>query len=208
MTYQLLLFDIDGTLIDSFSPYQQIMQAILPQFHRQATPQQLRQTFAMAVPQEMAALDIAPAQKDRLLAAYDAESKRRQYLEPLYPGVAATLFALQKTGVKLGVVTARNDADLQQMDPTEFLNDMAVVVSADSLPYHKPDPRPLLHAAAQLQVPPAATLYVGDALSDAKAAQSAGIDFAAALWGATPGQTFPTARYQLTQPQDILKIMS
>ena len=206
MAYQLILFDIDGTLIDSFAPYQKIMQAILPQFNRQASTATLRQTFAMSVDQELAALDLPAAQKPQMLAAYAAETQRAQYPEPIYPGIAELLPTLKQRQLALGVVTARNRADLPQLDPNQFLAFMTVVITADDLPYQKPDPRPLLTAAQKVGIPVAQTLYIGDAPSDAQAARAAKMDFGAALWGAAPGVTFPGAKYQLTQPKDILTL--
>lgn len=53
MTYQLILFDVDGTLINSFVSYQTIMQTILPSFNVQASKAELQQTFSLSVEASM-----------------------------------------------------------------------------------------------------------------------------------------------------------
>ncbi len=58
-----------------------------------------------------------------------------------------------------------------------------VVVAGDTLAARKPDPAPLLRAAATLGVDPATTTYVGDSEVDLEAAAAAGVDFVAVAWG-------------------------
>ena len=55
-----------------------------------------------------------------------------------------------------------------------FCDDFGIVVSGDTLPEKKPDPAPLLHAAAHFGVAPADALMIGDSVSDVKAARAAG----------------------------------
>jgi N-acetyl-D-muramate 6-phosphate phosphatase len=69
------------------------------------------------------------------------------------------------------------------MEGLGLLQRSGVTISGDSTAHAKPHPLPLLTAAEQLGVQPAATLYVGDDLRDIQAAQAAGMPSAAAGWG-------------------------
>lgn len=205
MAYQLVLFDIDGTLVDSFAAYRQTMQAILPAFHQSPTVAALCETFSMSIDDEMAALKIPVNQKSRLLAAYDRETKRANHHEPLFPGIIDMLDQLQRHRIHVGVVTSRLDADIANLDPNVFLNRMAIVVTADQVPYPKPDPRPLQFAINQLGVQPQESLYVGDAGNDEVAAKAANVDFGAALWGNSEAP-FLRPNYHFYHPKDLIDV--
>ena len=62
----------------------------------------------------------------------------------------------------------------------------AILLGGDSLPRKKPEPDQLLHACAELAVPPARTVYVGDDERDVQAANAAGMRSVGALWGYRP----------------------
>ena len=63
-----------------------------------------------------------------------------------------------------------------------------VVVSGDTLPVKKPDPRPILHACAQLGVAPAETVMIGDSMNDVQAGRSAGLYVLAVPYGYNEGR--------------------
>ena len=69
-----------------------------------------------------------------------------------------------------------------------------IVVSGDTLPLKKPDPMPLLHAAAHFGVEPADALMVGDSVSDVKAARAAGFAIVCMSYGYNHGREIREAR--------------
>ncbi|NCA91586.1 MAG: HAD family hydrolase, partial [Gammaproteobacteria bacterium] len=115
----------------------------------------------------------------------DNTSKRSQ----LFPGIEEGLDWLKAAGYRLGCVT--NKA-AQFTEP--LLRDLGVrdsfeiVISGDTLPRSKPDPLPLLHAAAHFDVEPAAALMIGDSISDVKAARAAGFTIFCMSYGYNHGQ--------------------
>ncbi len=106
----------------------------------------------------------------------------------LYPGVREGLDGLQAAGFRLGCVTNKAEQfTLPLLRDKGILDRFALVVSGDTLERKKPDPAPLLHAAAQLGVTPAESLMVGDSRSDVKAARAAGFRIVCMSYGYNHG---------------------
>ncbi|MBF0126366.1 MAG: HAD-IA family hydrolase, partial [Magnetococcales bacterium] len=93
-----------------------------------------------------------------------------------FPAVPETLAALAAVGFPMAVVTNKPEhlarAMLEQLNLSRFF---ALVVGGDSLPTRKPDPAPLLHALARLNLPPASGVMIGDSETDLHAARNAGL---------------------------------
>jgi HAD superfamily hydrolase (TIGR01509 family) len=102
----------------------------------------------------------------------------------LYPGAVEVLSALQSRGMPMGVVTSKGTPmatrGIGLFDIARFF---AVIVTADDVPVHKPDPYPIVHAAGLLGVDARACAYVGDSPHDMAAARDAGSVAIAATWG-------------------------
>ena len=106
-----------------------------------------------------------------------------------YPGVAEGLQRLRASGIPLGVVTNKAAAfTLPLLAATGLAGYFGCVVSGDTLPWKKPDPRPLQHACAQLHADPARCLFVGDSMHDVRAARAAGCTVWCVPYGYNEGQ--------------------
>lgn len=102
----------------------------------------------------------------------------------LFDGVAAMLDALEARGLCWGVVT--NKAMRYTGPVTAALGlaqRAAVIVGGDTTPHPKPNPAPLLHAAAAIGLSPSHCVYVGDDLRDIEAGRDAGMATLVARWG-------------------------
>lgn len=107
------------------------------------------------------------------LTAYDARLFTRT---TVYPGVCPALDALRAHGWQLGCVTNKPARFTVPLLTAAGLADyFAVTVSGDSLPVKKPDPAPLLHAAATLGIATTRTVMIGDSVTDVYAARDAGM---------------------------------
>ena len=94
----------------------------------------------------------------------------------VYPGVAAALAALAAAGHGLGVGTPKPDAPARVLlEALRLMPPVAALTGGDSLDVLKPDPRMLAHTAGQL--PPGEVIYVGDSETDAETARRAGVPF-------------------------------
>jgi phosphoglycolate phosphatase len=133
--------------------------------------------------------------QDAALLAQAIETFKRCYRacngehSTAYPGAHDTLAALQSAGFRLACVTNKaadfTEPLLELMKMRRYFD---CVVSGDTLPQKKPDPAPLLHAAAQLGCAPGALLHVGDSYNDIDCARAAGVPVFGVPWGYSEGR--------------------
>lgn len=182
-----VIFDLDGTLIDSAPDLHTAANALLAE--RGLDPVSLarvRDFIGEGVPKLVErSLEAggAPATAQKLTAAvrrfraiYGAEPVR---LTRPYDGVEEALGALSARGLLLGVCTNKPERVSRDILARLGLDrHLRVLVGGDTLARMKPDPAPLLQTARLLGAGPAETLFVGDSGTDADTADAAGISFA------------------------------
>lgn len=187
-SWQGVLFDLDGTLLDTAVDMAgalndlRIEEDLSPLPFATIRPHASHGSTAMV----QIGFGLPPgasfeAMRQRFLDRYAA----RIALETrLFPGGEALLLALEVAGLKWGVVTNK-PAYLTDplMAALELTPRAACIVSGDTLPQRKPHPAPLLHGAAQAGLDPAACVYVGDAERDVQAALAAGMTALVAHFG-------------------------
>ena len=183
-----VLFDLDGTLVDSAPDLCNAVNRVLADLGRppvalsrlrQVVSKGGRAMLAVALPD----LD-ADAREARLapFLAYYGEALANDSVA--FEGVAELLAALDARGIRWGIVTNKPEGLARGvLEGFGWRQRCAVLVGGDTLPTRKPDPAPLLHACTQLGVEPGEALYVGDDLRDVQAARAAGMPSVAALWG-------------------------
>jgi pyrophosphatase PpaX len=182
--FPVVLFDFDGTVIDSG--------AIILASMRHATLTVLGREFEDEV--LMAAVGGSGLNEQmRLLDESRVEELVRVYRahnEPLHSelvccaGMEDVLAQLKREGRRLGIVTAKRRATVAlafERVPIEHLFD--VVVGSDDTERHKPYPDPLLHALDRLDADADDAVYVGDSPFDVRAAKAAGMHSIAVTWG-------------------------
>lgn len=211
---QAVLFDLDGTLIDSAEDLAGAANAM--RIARGLAPLPLTQyrphggSGARGMLGE--AFATAPGQPgyDALKAEFlDRYESLMHNSTQLFPGIQAALAGLAAAGLVWGVVT--NKAERFALPLTAALRlGAATVVGGDTMPHAKPHPAPLLEAARRLGVAPAACLYVGDDARDVMAGRAAGMATAVANWGYLGPDADPSrwgADAQLIAPGDLLKLL-
>lgn len=184
MRFPVVLFDLDGTVIDSGA----IILASMRHAAREVLGEEPSDELLMAavggpgLETQMHAL--APDRVEELVRVYRAHN------EPLHeelvccPGIDDVLVRLKDEGRRLGIVTAKRRATVElafNVLPLEHLFD--TVVGGDETARHKPDPEPLLLAAERLDVDPKECAYVGDSPFDIRAAKAADMHAIAVTWG-------------------------
>ena len=184
MRYPVVLFDLDGTVIDSGSIILASMRhAAQTVLGREIPDEQL--VAAVGGPGLVEQMRILDADRvDELVECY------RSHNEPLHSelaecaGMTDALTALKAEGRRLGIVTAKRRATVDiafRYLPLESF--FEVVVGSDDTDRHKPDPAPLLYALEQLDVEPGDAAYVGDSPFDVRAAKAGGLHAVAVTWG-------------------------
>ena len=184
MRFPVVLFDLDGTVIDSA--------AIILASMRHAASTVPGRAFTDAelmasvggpgLEAQMAALD--PTRVDELVRMYRAHN------EPLHDeleacaGMGEVLVRLKEEGRRLGVVTAKRRSTTELAFASVPLGHLfETIVGGDETTRHKPDPEPLLLTAERMHAVPSESAYVGDSPFDVRAAKAAGMFAVAVTWG-------------------------
>jgi phosphoglycolate phosphatase len=211
-----VLFDLDGTLIDSAPDLAGTANEMRAEAGSPVLPYAALRAHAGSGARGMlgAAFGIAPgheryeALRDEFHRRYEQRMLRQTVL---FDAVGAVLDALDRERLPWGIVT--NKA-LRFAAPTThalgLLHRAAVLIGGDSTPHTKPHPAPLLEAAHRLQRPAAACVYVGDDPRDIQAGRAAGMGTLAAAWGYLgPGLPVDAwgADAVLDEPKDLLKLL-
>jgi phosphoglycolate phosphatase len=183
-----VLFDLDGTLLDTAPDLIRVLNQVRVEQGKLPVPYALARTqvshgssglIRLGFPE----LDGEPLEKLRLrlLELYSAQLAIDT---ALFDGCEAVLQALQQRQLAWGIVTNKPGFLTVPLLATLGLDSRAgCVVSGDTLPQRKPHPAPLLLAASQLSLPPATCLYVGDAERDVQSARAAGMPVLVARYG-------------------------
>jgi phosphoglycolate phosphatase len=184
----LVLFDLDGTLLDSAPDFVATIDRM--RAARGEPPITLAELRPHVSRGSRAMLATAFAHLDaerregmvpEFLDVYQQELARHG---PVFDGVEGLLAAIEAAGSRWGIVTNKPEYLARQLLPlVGWQARCAVLVGGDTLPVRKPDPLPLLHAARQLGVDASDCVYVGDDARDIEAARAARMPSIAALWG-------------------------
>ena len=191
-----VLFDLDGTLIDSIPL---LVASMRHAFEGHPRPPPVEEWVAL-IGTPLAgmirrwALDEPDAL--RVTERYKAHQwERHDAMVTAFPGIPDLVADLAARGVRLAVVTsklepsARKSLDFLGLSPL-----FPVVVGLESTERHKPHPEPVLHALDRLGVAPADAAFVGDSPHDVEAGNAAGVATVAVLWGPFSRQQLAEAR--------------
>ena len=188
MRYRVVLFDLDGTLIDSgpmiMASARHAVRSVLAREPDAAMDEIVRAHIGgPGLDAMMEAID--PGRVDDLVAAYREENERLHDTLAAFDDVLAVLPALREDGRLLGIVTAKRRATVglafARFPLLEQLTD--VLVGAEDTTRHKPDPAPLRVALERLGADAGEAAYVGDSPFDIGAARAAGLFAVAVGWG-------------------------
>ena len=184
MRFPTVLFDLDGTVVDSGAIILASMRhATREVLGRDYSDEELMQAVGgPGLEAQMQAL--APEHVERLVDVYRAHNiPLHDELEACL-GMEDVLVRLREDGRRLGVVTAkRRDTAQLAFDRVGLGHFFETVVGGDETERHKPDPEPLLLGAERLGADPVTTAYVGDSPFDVRAAKAAGMFAVAVTWG-------------------------
>lgn len=181
---QAVLFDLDGTIVDTNEIILRAMEDTLAHFSGRAWERrELMPHWGMRLRDQLSAL--APAlDLDAAVAYYRVRyAIYHALLLAEVPGTTAMLTALRAYGLRLGVVTSKKRVNADQtLHDVGFLPYFDAVVVEEDTAHHKPAPEPLLHALALLGLTANDTVYVGDNPDDIRAAHAADMRSIAVAW--------------------------
>lgn len=197
-TLHTVLFDLDGTIIDS-------IRLILDSYHHTLATHGLPARsdaewlagIGTPLTAQLAEWGPEPERLRALIATYrEYNLANHDRCVAPYPGVIEAIRAIRGAGRRTGLVTSKNRQGALRglrLCDTEPLMD--VLVCADEVDNPKPHPEPVERAVRLLGADPAATVYVGDSVHDMRSGRAAGVLTAAVLWG-----PFTRADLESTEP--------
>ncbi len=198
LTFDAILFDLDGTLVDTAPDMVAVLLGMQAEYSRELLPYELARSHVSNGAVGLIRLAF-PGADDALLKQLHQEYLDR-YADAvcvhstLFPELDELLDELDATGRPWGIVTNK---PARMTDPLlaglGLSARTACSISGDTLPQRKPDPAPLLLASQHLGVPLEKTVYVGDALRDIEAGRAAGMFTIAASYGYVTDDDDPTS---------------
>ena len=210
---EMVLIDVDGTLVDSVPDLTFCVDEMMRQLGRKPWGEtRVRDWVGNGVERLVqraliGQLDGDPDEADYqkaypiFLELYAENTSKRSCL---YPGVREGLAYLKAAGYPLGCVTNKAEQfTVPLLKDLGIYDDFALVVSGDTLEHKKPHPAPLLHAAEFFKVEPARALMVGDSISDVKAARAAGFMIACVPYGYNHGDDI-----RLAEPDVVIESLA
>ncbi|MGH3136274.1 MAG: HAD-IA family hydrolase [Gaiellaceae bacterium] len=185
MRFPIVLFDLDGTLIDSGPIILASMQhSVRTVLGREIPPDELGLTIGgQGIVAQMQAIDADRA--DDLVEAYKEHNDGLHDTLEAFDELLELLPGLRAEGRKLGIVTAKRHRTVAlALERFPALRDeFDLVVAHEDTKRHKPDPDPVLFAIERLDGTPAQSVYVGDSPFDIRAAKAARAFAVAVGWG-------------------------
>ncbi|MFH1728497.1 MAG: pyrophosphatase PpaX [Pseudomonadota bacterium] len=207
MTINTILFDLDGTLIDSIGliikSYQHTFNKFLPEKSFSAseivsfTGYTLWQIFDQILPEKTD--EMVECYKSYNLAHHDDEIK-------LFPGVAEGLEKLSSLNIKMGIISSKiHDTVLRGLKVTGIDKHFAIILGADDVEEAKPNPEGILKALKFFNSQKQKTLMVGDNEHDIEAGINASVKTCLVYWTMSD-KTNTKANYILKNMNDLLTI--
>ena len=188
-TYDAVLFDLDGTILDTADDLGAALNYMLGKYELPLISPEIYRPIASDGALGLLTLGFGDA-----LASYDYEVLRQEFLAyyedniakytTIYDGLTDTLQALQNANIPWGIITNKPIGLTNILTPHyKALDHSAITIGGDSLAKRKPDPMPMFYCCNELNVRPEQCLYVGDAPHDIEAGNRANMTTVIAGWG-------------------------
>lgn len=214
MAIKNFIFDIDGTLIDTYDVYMPTLFEVLADFGYHYTPEEEERYSkeVFGIPGWESLEYIGNIKKDEMQAisdAWDAAADKKQKNATVIKGVPEMLKELSiRPDVQLGIVTSKVRDEYenyfhQMFDIAKYFD---FAVTASDTVKHKPFGDPIVKAMDDSGSKPEETIYVGDTINDMKAATDACAHFAGAIYDSAMPERIKDSEFLLKKPQDLLKV--
>jgi pyrophosphatase PpaX len=207
-----VLFDLDGTLIDS-------IQLILASYHHTLAQHgydpvpdaEWLRGVGTPLRTQLGPWARTPDQMEALVATYrDYNLSHHDRMIRVFPGIPPLVRSLQARGRRMGVVTSKNrDGTRRGLRLAGLEDAFEVLVCADDVAHPKPHPEPVERAVAPLDADPGSTLFVGDSIHDLHSGREAGVLTGAVLWGPFARPELEPARpdFWLESPEALVELV-
>lgn len=203
-----IIFDVDGTLIDSAPVYLPALGQALNDHGYTPSPEQIQTAFGMTGWQGLAYCGVPENEFDAVMHSWEQEAYRHLERVKVYDGIVDTLRALKEGGNKLGIATSRNRSQythgVKPLGLNEFFD---AVVCSDDVADPKPAPDELFECLKRMGGTIEQAIFIGDSAYDMQCARSAGVKSGLALWGCHDPEKMQ-ADVRLAHPSETLKMLN
>lgn len=193
MKIRALIFDLDGTLLDTIPLIRLSFEKV---FSELAIPWDCGEVLkTIGLPLQEVARRYAPERVGEFLQIYsEYQQSRYQELTRLFPGTRETLESLVASGYRIGVVTSKRRAPATAgLALTGIDRYIDVSVTVEDVARPKPDPESVIRALELLNTRPEQAIYVGDSWYDIEAGRRAGVKTIGVTWGMATREELFTA---------------
>lgn len=198
-----IIFDIDGTLLDTeFAVLHSLQDTAMQYLNKQIPIEEL--TFALGIPGEVTLTKLGIESVKEANDYWNGKMmKYRQHI-CLFKGVCSMLDVLHNNGYKLGIITSktRNEYEID-FAPYGIGHYFGTVICVEDSSKPKPNPDPILAYLERNHLSADNVIYIGDTEYDSKCAHLAGVDFGLALWGCHKPNDIES-EYQFETPDKIV----
>lgn len=205
MRYTHIVFDADGTLLDTeYAILLSLQETVKSFLGKDMAFEELE--FCLGIPGDATLTKLQIEEKEAAFRMW--VDKLNEYYDhvKVFDGMKEVLAQLQQLGCTLGVVTSKNrfmyDKEFTEHGMIDYFR--TSICEEDSAE-HKPTPGPLLKYMEREGVSREKVIYIGDSKYDSMCAHGAGVDFALAVWGSHTKET--PAQYYPETPKELLRIL-
>ena len=206
-----MLFDLDGTLIDS-------VRLILDSYHHTLathgipprTDEDWLRGLGTPLRVQFAEWKDDPGLEAMIATYRDYNLFHHDRCVTPYPGIVEALRAVRDAGVRIGLVTSKNRPGAERgLRLCELESLVEVIVGADDVTNPKPHAEPVERALQLLGAAPEGAVYVGDSVHDMESGRAAGVRTAAVLWGPFTRSELERTEpdYWLERPADLVRLV-
>lgn len=214
--YQAVLFDLDGTLIDTAPDFYPTVNAIRADYDLAAIADEVMRSHisngSLALATHFLAPDIDKPLDELRQAFLDRFHEFNGKRAKLFVDMKQTLQTLQFNDIPWGIVTQKPYAYAQPLIRYMSLDKHCqTLICPDHVKESKPNPEGLFLACDQMGIEAHECLYIGDHLRDIQAGQNANMDTAAALYGYIGDDVDPktwNSTYEIYSPKDIMDLLT
>ena len=192
MRYKAVLFDMDGTVLDTLADLTNAVNHILSEFNMPAITQREAASYlgngAAQLLRRAVPADTGEDKLAEMLRVYQPwYDSHCAILTAPYPGILPLMEALKAAGVKQAVISNKQDSAVKRLAARHFPGLLETAVGESDTVRRKPNPDAVLAALREMEVQPRDAVYIGDTEVDIQTAKNAGLACAVVGWGLALG---------------------
>lgn len=204
--YTHLVFDIDGTLLDTENAVLLSLQEVTEKMlQRKIDIIDLR--FALGIPGKDAIDQLGIDNFEEANTLWIEAFKKQTHTIKLFNGIVPMLDYLKSNFYTLGIITSKTKDEFKNdFCPFGISEYFDIIICAEDTIKHKPDAEPMKKYLELSKANTSKVLYIGDTIYDNKCAEGANVEFALALWGCKDSKKI-NPKFSLKYPSDIINIL-